>query len=172
MHDEPHEDDTLLGREVPVSWAAVDNLDLFFTRVYRYWEEKGFAVILTARVLNLAALVFTVVASGVLLLWVDYAALHAQCLQQDTCNLWDVAFKAHPFAGGVTLWKFLVCVYLAIFSAYCAFTLVSKLMNWQGAVQREPCTMCARGLDLCICIQLFIRPHTISLQPSYDTHCT
>ena len=45
---------------------------------------------LTARVLNLAALAFTLAVSAVLLLWVDYAGLQAECLRRDECNVWDV----------------------------------------------------------------------------------
>lgn len=56
----------------------------------RYWESKGFVVTLTARVLNLAALAFTLMVSAVLLLWVDYAGLQAECLRRDECNVWDV----------------------------------------------------------------------------------
>jgi len=116
-------------------WAAVDNLDIFFTRVYQYWEEKGFAVILTARILNIAALVFTVFASGMLLLWVDYSALKAPCIKDDTCNLWDVAIKAHPLQGGLTLWSLLACIYVTIFSAYCCFTIVHLGFEVRGLAE-------------------------------------
>lgn len=56
----------------------------------RYYQEKGFWVIVTARVLNLLALGFTAAFSGFLLLWVDWGALRAECIQQDTCDILEV----------------------------------------------------------------------------------
>jgi autophagy-related protein 9 len=44
----------------------------------------------TARVLNLLALGFTAAFSGFLLLWVDWGALRAKCIQQDTCDILEV----------------------------------------------------------------------------------
>lgn len=58
--------------------------------VCRYYQEKGFWVIVTARVLNLLALGFTAAFSGFLLLWVDWGALRADCIQQDTCDILEV----------------------------------------------------------------------------------
>jgi Autophagy protein ATG9 len=56
----------------------------------RYYQEKGFWVIVTARVLNLLALGFTAAFSGFLLLWVNWGALRAECIQQDTCDILEV----------------------------------------------------------------------------------
>ena len=56
----------------------------------RYYQEKGFWVIVTARVLNLLALGFTAAFSGFLLLWVNWGALKAECIQQDTCDILEV----------------------------------------------------------------------------------
>ncbi len=47
-------------------------------------------MIVAARVLNLLALGFTAAFSGFLLLWVDWGALHAECLRQDTCDILEV----------------------------------------------------------------------------------
>ena len=47
-------------------------------------------MIITARVLNLAALGFTAAFSGFLLLWVDWGALRSACLLDDTCDILDV----------------------------------------------------------------------------------
>ena len=46
---------------------------------------------LAARVLNLAALAFTILVSGVLLLGVDYSKLKKECLRKDECNVWEVS---------------------------------------------------------------------------------
>ena len=53
----------------------------------RYWDERGFTTIVLARVLNLAALGFTVVLSGFLLIWVDWRALSSDCVKADTCDI-------------------------------------------------------------------------------------
>lgn len=103
--------------------------------MYRYWEEKGFVVILVARILNLAALAFTIFASGVLLLGVDYSALHAECLKKDTCNVWDVAVIKHPLAGPVTLWKVLSVTYLTIIVGYWAFAAAHLVQEVRGLAE-------------------------------------
>ncbi len=56
----------------------------------RYWQEHGLATILVSRLLNLAALLFTVAFSGFLLLAVDWGALRAQCVADNTCNIAQV----------------------------------------------------------------------------------
>lgn len=56
----------------------------------RYYEEKGFQVILVSRVLNLLALGFTVAFSAVLLLFVRWDALRATCILEDTCDISEV----------------------------------------------------------------------------------
>ena len=59
----------------------------------RYYQEKGFWVIVTARVLNLLALGFTAAFSGFLLLCVNWGALRAECIQQDTCDILEVRHR-------------------------------------------------------------------------------
>lgn len=56
----------------------------------RYYEEKGFGVIVTARLLNVLALAFTVVFSGFLLLSVKWAALQSECVVAGTCDIAEV----------------------------------------------------------------------------------
>ena len=137
---QPTPDDDLLllgavGTETPLHWAAVHNLDEFFSQVYRYWEEKGFTVIIVSRLLNLLALAFTIFASGVLLLGIDYSALHADCLKKETCNVWDVAVIRHPLAGRLTLWKLLSVVYLALFVGYWAFAVAHLVREVRGLAE-------------------------------------
>jgi autophagy-related protein 9 len=57
---------------------------------------------LASRLLNLAALAFTVVFSAFLLLGVDWGALHSQCLMahdRASCDILTVAVHAHPLRG-------------------------------------------------------------------------
>ncbi|GAB4821600.1 hypothetical protein N2152v2_008646 [Parachlorella kessleri] len=112
-----HPPDLAASDEV-YDWGAVPNLDTFFTRIYRYWEQKGFVVMVLSRVLNLAALGFTVAMSALLLLVVDWRALQAECLKRDTCDLMEVAFRRHPLEGGLTPGRLLACLYLGAFTAY------------------------------------------------------
>ena len=111
------------------------NLDQFFSQIYRYWEEKGFFVILVARILNLAALAFTIFASGVLLLGIDYSALQNECLKKETCNLWDVAVIKHPLAGPYSLWKTVFIAYVAIFTGYLLFATAHLIQEVWGIIE-------------------------------------
>jgi len=133
----PHPDALLLGHEdEPLDWAAVRNLDQFFTNVYRYWEGKGFTVILVARILNLTALLFTIVASGILLLSIDYSAIHSECLKTEECTLWDVAYIKNPLRDGpLTLWKSLSVLYLTIFAGYWLFSAAHFIHELRGLLE-------------------------------------
>ena len=57
----------------------------------RYYEEKGFAVSLVSRILNLLALAFTIAFSAFLLLSVKWGALHSECILRDTCDISEVS---------------------------------------------------------------------------------
>lgn len=63
---------------------------------YRYYEEKGFGVIVTARLLNVLALGFTVVFSGFLLLSVKWRALQSECVVAGTCDIAEVSCSVDP----------------------------------------------------------------------------
>lgn len=63
----------------------------------RYYEEKGFAVILVSRILNLLALAFTIAFSAFLLLFVKWRALHSECILRDTCDISEVCPIEHNF---------------------------------------------------------------------------
>ena len=58
----------------------------------RYYEEKGFAVIVVSRILNVLALAFTIAFSAFLLLFVKWRALHSECIVRDTCDISEVTF--------------------------------------------------------------------------------
>ena len=75
----------------------------------RYYEEKGFSVILAARTLNVLALGFTVVFSGFLLLSVKWSALHSECVVAGTCDIAEVCTcwqcRVHHFTDFACLLK-------------------------------------------------------------------
>ncbi|KAK9845371.1 hypothetical protein WJX81_004761 [Elliptochloris bilobata] len=123
----------LLSNEESTEWDAIPNLDDFFRRIYKYYEEKGFQVILVSRVLNLLALGFTVAFSAVLLLFVRWDALRASCILDDICDISEAVINRHPLAGGLTLWKALCLTYLAIFGAYWLYNLVHLAVDLREA---------------------------------------
>ena len=69
----------------------------------RYHDAKGFQVILVASLLKLVTLGFTVTFSGLLLLCINWQALHYPCILEDTCDLAEVRFcPSHTFTTGPT----------------------------------------------------------------------
>lgn len=122
--------------EENVSWAAFHDLDLFLVRLYRYWEEKGFYSIVTARILNIIALAFTILASGFLLVGLDRQALReATCLWHGECRFWDVAVKTKVFQDGFTLWNVACSCYLIVVTAYWAFSLTHFVQELRGFIE-------------------------------------
>ena len=103
-------------------WGAYSKLDRFFARLYSYYLEKGFSVILLSRVMNLLTLAFTIFFSGFLLLFVNWGAIHA-CGRDDDCEVAKVILNTTPLKH-VLFWKVMVILYLTIFSAYFVLMLV------------------------------------------------
>ena len=56
-------------------WAPEANLDDFFSRMYRYYHDKGFPSILASHITSLITLAFTVSFSTFLLVFVDWGHL-------------------------------------------------------------------------------------------------
>eukprot|EP00879_Flechtneria_rotunda_P028308 GHRR01030408.1.p1 GENE.GHRR01030408.1~~GHRR01030408.1.p1 ORF type:complete len:270 (+),score=51.06 GHRR01030408.1:276-1085(+) len=109
-------------------WAAIDNLDAFFTRVYRYWHDKGLITILVGRLLNLTALAFTICFSGFLLLAVNWSALHSDCLiphePHMSCDLLSVAIHRRPWTEHPKALVVLVGFYLGLCGVYWVWSAV------------------------------------------------
>ena len=51
---------TLLQDGTEEKWEAISDLDAFFSRVYDYFNERGLRCIITARIINLLTLLFTI----------------------------------------------------------------------------------------------------------------
>ncbi|CAD7695522.1 unnamed protein product [Ostreobium quekettii] len=113
-------------------WEAHSNLDSFFTRIYRYWQGKGFYTIILREILNLIALLFTVAFSGLLLLFLDWGALSSPCTEEESCDVVDVIIKHNPMVGASPLMVGLKLLYLAIFSLYWLWTLALFLFELPG----------------------------------------
>ncbi|EIE20298.1 APG9-domain-containing protein [Coccomyxa subellipsoidea C-169] len=99
----------------------------------RYYEEKGFEVILVSRVLNLLALAFTIAFSAFLLLFVKWHALRSECILKDTCDISEVVFDPHPLKDGFTVWNTLRVMYVAIFAVYWLYNLAHLFVDLREA---------------------------------------
>jgi hypothetical protein len=88
--------------------------------VCRYWQDKGFAAIIAARLVNLAALGFTIAMAGFLLLVVNFSGLKDPCLQDhdNKCDISDAALHKHPLAHGSHFSRMFKLSFLSIFSLY------------------------------------------------------
>ncbi|KDD72352.1 hypothetical protein H632_c3471p0, partial [Helicosporidium sp. ATCC 50920] len=132
-------------------WGAVANLDVFFTRLYRYWEERGWASSVSSRALNVLALCFTLALSSLLFLCVDYEALATDC--QDAprfplgCDdLWAVAVTRSPWQGPWTFLRACAALYVLLFAAYCAFAALHLAVDLRAL--REVRAFCEGTLGL------------------------
>ena len=68
-----------------------------FTSLYTYFKEKGFACIVTSRVVNILTLGFTIFFSGFLLLYVDWTYLRTACAENGSaCDILRDATYASP----------------------------------------------------------------------------
>lgn len=71
----PLGDPNSIEDEMEVVEGPVQNLDQFFTRVYDYYQHKGFGAIFLARALNLCTLAFVILFPTFLVTYVDYHTL-------------------------------------------------------------------------------------------------
>lgn len=115
------------GEEDEDLWVAQNNLDDFFTRVYSYFVEGGFACIITKGIVNVVTLGFTVVFSTFLLGFVDWAKLMT-CKDETTC----FAFGEYVTTlGSHSSWVFraFVVLYCVLFSLYWTWSVTSFLSS-------------------------------------------
>lgn len=105
----------------------IDDLDLFFERIYTYYCEKGLWCIIIKWMFELLSLAFTICFSGFFLLYVDWNGLrNAKCGMDAVesgikpCDLSEEALHKHPLTP-FTLSKAIIVGYLGIFSIYCIF---------------------------------------------------
>jgi autophagy-related protein 9 len=95
-------------------------------------------VIATSRLLNLAALAFTIVFSAFLLLGVDWGALRAQCLMahdRHSCDILTVAVHDHPLRGRSRALVALAAVYVALCCLYWAWSAVAAVGELRSVLE-------------------------------------
>ncbi|KAL7113075.1 hypothetical protein ACP275_04G040900 [Erythranthe tilingii] len=105
----------------------IEDLDLFFERIYNYYCEKGLWCIIIKWIFELLSLAFTICFSGFFLLYVDWNGLrNAKCGMDAVesgikpCDLSKEALHEHPLTP-FTLAKAIIIGYLGIFSIYWIF---------------------------------------------------
>jgi len=95
-------------------------------------------VILTSRLLNLAALAFTICFSAFLLLGVDWSALHAQCLMahdRGSCDILTVAVHAHPLKGRSPALVALAATHVALCCLYWLWSAAAAVSELRGVLE-------------------------------------
>jgi autophagy-related protein 9 len=113
----------LMLKEVGTS-LRIQNLDQWFSSLYAYFKGKGFACIVTSRVVNLLTLGFTIFFSGFLLLYVDWTYLRTACAERGSaCDILRDATYASPLRHRGALANLMVVVYLILFSTYWTWSL-------------------------------------------------
>jgi len=88
-------EDGTLREDVGERWRPKD-LDKFFTKIYEYFKERGYACIVMARVLNTLALAFVIAFSTFLLAFVNWEIV-LQC-NSESCKQ-DEVLKPSPFGN-------------------------------------------------------------------------
>ncbi|GAX83721.1 hypothetical protein CEUSTIGMA_g11146.t1 [Chlamydomonas eustigma] len=124
--EEPDLETPILAGE-SYEWAAIQNLDAFFSRSYRYWHGRGLTAIIISGLLNVLALAFTIAFSTLLLLFVNWSALHSECIVNDTCDISEAVLYSQPLRDRGILLDLLILTYLGIFSLYWLWTLIHFL---------------------------------------------
>ncbi|CAM9271814.1 unnamed protein product [Choristocarpus tenellus] len=104
-------------------WGAVQNLDTFFSNMYKYYHSRGIPSIVSRGIANLVILAFTVLFSTFLLSFMDWGAL-LTCRDEESCQ---------PLTTYVTtralhrpnLFHGLVWIYMFLFLMYWLWSLLS-----------------------------------------------
>ena len=96
---------------------GIADLDDFLIRLYSYYRNHGLVYSLAAGVINLCMLGFTVVASLLILLIVDWNALLGGCPHDDThCDLGHVILKRKVITGSA--YEVCVIIYIVLLGVY------------------------------------------------------
>ena len=121
----------------------VGDLDEFLIRLYMYYRNHGFICSMTSGIINIFMLGFTIMASMMILLLIDWSALLKGCPHDDThCDLGHVMIRSHPLSGA-GLYEVCVLVYLALLSAYWVWSVymllgdVPKLIEMRRFVSKS-----------------------------------
>eukprot|EP01083_Nonionella_stella_P071289 191392_1 len=117
-------------------WGAVANLDLFLTSLYHYYYHRGIVPIIGKGVVELISLFFTLWLSVFLFQYLDWRKLW-NCRDEESCeaNLSDYIIES-PFAS-VSIWNFLIVLYILLFTAYGLFAISTFLTSIRQALEAK-----------------------------------
>jgi len=117
-------------------WGAVANLDLFLTSLYHYYYHRGIVPIIGKGVVELISLFFTLWLSVFLFQYLDWRKLW-NCRDEESCeaNLADYIIDK-PFAS-VSIWNFLIVLYILLFTAYGLFAISTFLTSIRQALEAK-----------------------------------
>lgn len=123
-------------------WEAMSDLDLFFTRVYTYFRERGFFGLLLSRLMALLTLLFTIFASYFAVVVVNWHDLLHVCVDEASCA--RVTFLVPASERQPSL--FMLC-YVAVFCVYFAWQLLHLVHEMRFVVEVRALYETKLGLD-------------------------
>ena len=102
---------------------AVNNLDSFFIKVYKYYAEKGYYSIILSRIINMITLAFTIIFSSFLVLCVDWTEL-AKCTKDDYICDHIIGLKSSTIESPNFL-QLIIIISFIVFTLYWLWNLYS-----------------------------------------------
>jgi hypothetical protein len=118
-------------------WGAAADLDVYFSSLYSYYYHRGMTVLVGKGVVDLITLIFTLILSVFLFLYVDWSKL-ALCTGESTCQANFDAYIIHsPFSRHSAWWSIMVVLYCLVFSSYAFFSVWSFLSTLRQAYQAK-----------------------------------
>jgi hypothetical protein len=117
-------------------WGVVSNLDLYFSSLYSYFYHRGLLRIVARGIVELIRLVFTMLLSVFLFLYVDWKAL-SSCIDEATCRSDFFAYVVHRPFSRMTIWNVMVVLYCLLFTSYTLFAVLAFLRTVQDALQAK-----------------------------------
>lgn len=130
---------------VPWSPPRIDDLDLFFSSMYAYYQNRGLPAILLNQFCNTATLGFTIAFSVFLLACVDWHRLR-HCHDEASCDDF-YSYVRTPF-GQATLYNFVTFCYMALFFVYWLFQLLSAARTSLEGIRMESFYRRVLGISL------------------------
>lgn len=107
-------------------FPRIDDLDIFFSSMYAYYQNRGLPAILLNQFCSTATLGFTIAFSVFLLACVDWKTLR-HCHDEVSCLDFHEYIKT-PF-GQASIFNFVIFCYMSLFFVYWVFQVISAARN-------------------------------------------
>lgn len=119
----------------------IDDLDLFFERLYNYYCEKGLRCIIIKWIVEILSVIFMICFIAFFLLFVDWnALLHAKCgieaveSGKKPCDLAKEVIKQHPLVP-LTFTKVMIVGSMVILTFYGLFNFLKFFVQFKNMVK-------------------------------------